>query len=87
VELLRRLFHEETVRVFDARAVKSDWPPEPEKVRNMLLALGREDVYANLGKNGVIIVHDELSKHEYRFVKNDIDQLFRSTPETPKSVH
>jgi molecular chaperone Hsp33 len=86
-DLLTRLFHEETVRVFDARPATNDCPPDPGKVRNMLLALGREDVYANLKKNGVIVIHDELSNHEYRFAKEDIDLLFSRTPETPKSVH
>lgn len=86
-DLLTRLFHEETVRVFDTRPATNDCPPDPGKVRNMLLALGREDVYANLKKNGVIVIHDELSNHEYRFAKEDIDLLFSRTPETPKSVH
>jgi molecular chaperone Hsp33 len=86
-ELLIRLFHEEAVRVFDGRAVTNDCPPEPDKVGHMLLALGREDVYANIGENGVIVVHDELSNHEYRFARQDIDRLFSRTPETPKSVH
>jgi molecular chaperone Hsp33 len=86
-ELLTRLFHEETMRVFDARAVSNDYPPDPDKVRTMLLTLGREDVYANLRENGVIVVHDELSNHEYRFTMQDIGQLFSHTPETSKSVH
>ncbi|MDR2787720.1 MAG: Hsp33 family molecular chaperone HslO [Candidatus Accumulibacter sp.] len=86
-ELLIRLFPEETVRLFEARAPTHDYPLNPEMVCNMLLSLGREDVYANLRKNGVIVVHDELSNHKYRFVKDDIDRLFSRTPETPKSVH
>jgi molecular chaperone Hsp33 len=86
-ELLPRLFHEETVRLFEARALTHDCPPNPDKVRNMLLALGREDVYANIRENGVIVIHDELSNHEYRFARKDIDRLFSHTPETPKSVH
>ncbi|MDR0578860.1 MAG: Hsp33 family molecular chaperone HslO [Candidatus Accumulibacter sp.] len=86
-ELLTRLFHREAVRVFDARAVTSDFPPDPARMGHMLLALGREDVYANLTQNGVIIIHDELSNHEYRFTKEEIDVLFSRTPETPKWVH
>jgi molecular chaperone Hsp33 len=86
-ELLIRLFHEETVRLFEARTLTHDCPPELDKVRNMLLSLGREDVYANIHRNGVIVVRDELSHHEYRFTKKDIDLLFSHTPETPKSVH
>ncbi|MDR2614298.1 MAG: Hsp33 family molecular chaperone HslO [Candidatus Accumulibacter sp.] len=87
VELLTRLFHEETVRLFDARALTHDHPPDRDKVCNMLLVLGREEVYANIGKNGLIVIHDELSNHEYRFTQKDIDHLFSRTPETSKSVH
>jgi molecular chaperone Hsp33 len=86
-ELLLRLFPEETVRVFDARPIIHDFPPDPDRVRNMLLALGREDVYAGIGQNGIIVINDELSNHEYRFAKEDIDLLFSCMPETPKSVH
>lgn len=86
-DLLTRLFHEETVRVFNPRPVTNDCPQDWGKVRNMLLALGREDVYGSLKENGAIVIHDELSNHEYRFSKADIDELFSHTPDTPKSVH
>jgi molecular chaperone Hsp33 len=86
-DLLIRLFHEETLRLFDARPITHDFPPDPDKVRNMLLVLGREDVYANLRQNGIIVINDELSNHEYRFTREDIDLLFSRMPETPKSVH
>lgn len=86
-DLLTRLFHEEAVRVFKARPVTNDCPPDWTKVRTMLLALGREDVYGSLKENGAIVIHDELSNNEYRFTKADIDELFSRTPETPKSVH
>jgi molecular chaperone Hsp33 len=86
-DLLLRLFHEESVRVFDARPITHDFPPDPDRVGNMLLVLGREDVYANLEKNGVIVVSDELSNREYRFTRADVDLLFSRMPETPKSVH
>ena len=85
--LLTRLFHEETVRVFDAQAVTNECPQDWDKVRNMLLALGREEVYASLKEHGAIVIHDELSNHEYRFTKSAIDELFSRTPETPKTVH
>jgi molecular chaperone Hsp33 len=86
-ELLTRLFHEETVRMFEPRAVIHDCPPDTRKIGNILLALGREDVYDNLRRNGVIVVNDELSNREYRFGKEDIDRLFSRMPETPSSVH
>ncbi|MEI7613087.1 MAG: Hsp33 family molecular chaperone HslO [Betaproteobacteria bacterium] len=86
-ELLVRLFHEETVRVFDAQAVTNNCPEDWEKVSNMLRTLGREDVYAALKENGAIVIRDDLANHEYRFDKAAIDELFSNVPETPPSVH
>ncbi len=85
--LLTRLFHEETVRIFDAHPVTHDCPKDWDKVRNMLLALGREEIYDSVKEHGVIVIHDELSNNEYRFDKQAIDELFSRTPETPKTVH
>jgi molecular chaperone Hsp33 len=85
--LLTRLFPGETVRVFDAKPIIHDFPPDPERVGTMLLALGRESVYGSLGQNGAVVISDELSNHEYRFTREDIDLLFSRMPETPRSVH
>jgi len=86
-ELLTRLFHEETVRVFDAQAVTNDVPEDWEKIGNMLRTLGREEVYAVLTERGEIVIRDDLGNLEYRFDKAAIDELFRHTPETPPTVH
>ena len=85
--LLRRLFHEETVRLFDAQAVTHHCPMDWEKVRNMLRTLGREDIYGALTENGEIVIRDDLANHEYRFDKAAIDELFSNVPETPSSIH
>ena len=86
-ELLTRLFHEETVRVFDAQAVTNDVPEDWEKIGNMLRTLGREEVYAVLTERGEIVIRDDLGNLEYRFDKAAIDDLFRDTPGTPPTVH
>jgi molecular chaperone Hsp33 len=86
-ELLTRLFHEETVRVFAAQTVTNDCPKDWEKVRNMLRTLGREEVYGALKEHGTVIIRDDLGNHEYRFDKVAIDELFSNTPETPPTVH
>ncbi len=85
--LLTRLFHEETVRLFDAQAVTNDCPEDWEKVSNMLRTLGREEVYSALKDRGAIVIRDDLANHEYRFDKAAIDRLFSNVPETPPSVH
>ena len=59
----------------------------PTLIGIMLLSLGRDEVYGALKERGAIIIRDDLSNHEYRFDKADIDELFLSTPETPPTVH
>ena len=86
-ELLTRLFHEETVRVFDTQTVTNNCPEDWEKVRNMLRTLGREEVYAALKDNGAILIRDDLANHEYRFDRAAIDALFSNVVEPPPSVH
>ena len=86
-ELLTRLFHEETIRLFAARTVTNNSPEDWEKVGNMLRSLGREEVYGALGERGEILIRDDLGNREYRFDKPAIDALFSNTPETPPTVH
>ena len=86
-DLLTRLFHEEIVRVFDIQPVTCNSPEDRVKVGNMLRSLGREDIYGVIKERGVIVIRDDLSNHEYRFDKADIDELFSNVPETPTSVH
>lgn len=86
-ELLTRLFHEETVRVFDPQPVTHNFPEDWEKVRNMLRTLGREEIYGALNERGAIIIRDDLANHEYRFDKAAIDELFSNIPLTPPTVH
>lgn len=86
-ELLTRLFHEETVRVFPASEVTNNTPEDWEKIGNMLRTLGREEVYSALKERGVIVIRDDLANQEYRFEKAAIDELFSNVPETPPTVH
>ena len=81
-EILRRLFAEENVRLFDARPITHDWPADPEKVAGMLRALGEDEVRTILAEHGEIVVHDDLSNHTYRFDAADVDALFR-----PPTLH
>ncbi|QID17784.1 Hsp33 family molecular chaperone HslO [Nitrogeniibacter mangrovi] len=74
--LLTRLFHEEHVRLFDARPVTHHWPMDPEKVESMLLSLGRGEVEAIIAEHGVVEIHDDLSNHTYRYDADDVAALF-----------
>jgi len=74
--LLTRLFHDEAVRLFAPRPAAWHCPRDEEKVRNMLLSLGREEVEAMLDDAEVIAVEDEMCGHEYRFGPEVLDELF-----------
>lgn len=85
-EILRRLFAEENVRLFDARPITHDWPADPEKVAGMLRALGEDEVRTILAEHGEIVVHDDLSNHTYRFDAADVDALF-ARPRCTEPLH
>lgn len=74
--LLSRLFAEEDVRLFDARPVIHYWPPNREKIVDMLRGLGETEVRQILAEHGEVVVEDDLSNHRYRFNADDIETLF-----------
>ncbi len=74
--LLTRLFGEESVRLYAPRQAVWHCPRDEEKVRNMLLSLGREEVEAMLADAEIIAVEDEICGHEYRFGAEIVDELF-----------
>jgi molecular chaperone Hsp33 len=74
--LLTRLFSEESVRLFEPRPAAWHCPRDEEKVRNMLLSLGREEVESMLGDAEIIAIEDEICGHEYRFGAEIVDELF-----------
>ncbi len=74
--LLTRLFSAEIVRLFEPRQASWHCPRDEEKVRNMLLSLGREEVESMLADAEIIAIEDEICGHEYRFGAEIIDELF-----------
>ncbi|MDB5801595.1 MAG: molecular chaperone Hsp33 [Rhodocyclales bacterium] len=89
--LLTRLFHEETVRVFEPRAVTHDFPPDPEKIRAMLRSLGRVEIERIIAEHGEIVVDDDLSNNHYRFTAQEALAIFEDlppgTPSPPGLLH
>lgn len=78
--LLQRLFHEETLRVFEPKPVGHDYPPDREKISATLRALGREEIESLLADHGEVVVSDDLSNHEYRFSADEARALFDTPP-------
>jgi len=83
-DLLTRLFGEENVRLFAPRAATWNCPRNEEKVRNVLLSMGREEVESMLADADTIAVEDEICGHEYRFGPELLDELF---PPTGRILH
>jgi len=88
--LLGRLFAEENVRLYEARPVTHDFPPDRDKIIAMLRSLGEDEVRHIYEQHGELVVRDDLSNHEYRFEADEIDDLFTSCPEPdtpPPTLH
>lgn len=80
--LLMRLFHEETIRCFTPRPVTHHFPPDWERVRSTLRALGRAEIESILAEHGEVVVRDDLSNHTYRFDEHEARALFDQPPPT-----
>jgi molecular chaperone Hsp33 len=76
LDLLRRLFPEEDVRVFAPRRVSHHCPEDREKIHAMLRSLGRAECDAILADKGEVHVRDDICNRDYRFDAAAIEALF-----------
>jgi molecular chaperone Hsp33 len=75
-DLLTRLFHEETLRLYSPRPVRYHCPRDEDRVRAMLTSLGRQEVEAIIAEHGEVVVKDDICNHEYRFGAGIVSELF-----------
>lgn len=87
--LLRRLYHEENLRIFDTQPVSFRCKCSRDRVRNMLRALGTEEVNDVLTKEGVVSVRCEFCNQRYDFDGVDVEQMFAAplSPDVPRTRH
>ena len=85
--LLTRLFPEEDKRLFEPRPVAYHCPKDWEKVRGMLLQLGRAAAVAILSEHGEIVIHDDLCNHDCRFSAADVAELFDGAAPAEPTLH
>jgi molecular chaperone Hsp33 len=76
LELIRRLYGEEDVRLFDAHQVMFRCSCSRERVARMMKMLGWDEVQSVLDEQGVVEVNCEFCNHQYRFDKVDAEQVF-----------
>ena len=86
-EIIHRLYHEEDIRMFDAETVSFRCSCSRERVANMLLSLGAEEVKSMIEELNKIEVACEFCNHNYKFDAVDTEQLFASevAHPTPKT--
>lgn len=75
-DLLRQLFHEEDLRVFEPRPVFFRCSCTRERVTDMLRMLGQDEVRAVIAERGEVEVHCEFCNRRYAFDAVDSEQIF-----------
>jgi molecular chaperone Hsp33 len=78
-EILRRLFNEDDVRLFESQPVFFRCTCSTDRVSGMLQSLGREDVHAILAEEGVVEVRCDFCNRAYQFDRVDVARLFAAS--------
>jgi molecular chaperone Hsp33 len=79
-DILRRLFAEDDVRLFESAPVYFRCRCSRERVVGMLRSLGAEEIRSVLAERGEVEVRCDFCNRAYRFDPVDIEQLFATTP-------
>jgi molecular chaperone Hsp33 len=86
-QLLYRLYHEETVRLFQPRPLAFGCSCSRERVETMLRSLGRDEIEATLEtQHGLIEVTCEFCARTYTFDRVDAEHLLSGGAATSSTV-
>lgn len=85
-ELVRRLYHEEDVRVFKPRPVGFHCPCNRERIEQVIRSLGRDRLRDCREEDGSVYVDCEFCNERYRFDRVDLEQLFSRGEVAPPST-
>jgi molecular chaperone Hsp33 len=85
--LLHRLFHEESLRLFEPEPLRFDCGCSRERIGRVIEALGRDEAEDIIGARGVIRVTCEFCNARHDFDAVDVAGLFEqatsAAPPTP----
>jgi molecular chaperone Hsp33 len=81
-QIIRRLYHEEDVRVFEPRVVSFRCSCSRDRVVGMLRMLGRDEVRSIIEERGAVEVNCEFCNRHYRFDAVDAEQIFAAGLQT-----
>jgi len=82
-QVLRRLFHEETLRLFAPLAPRFACRCSSERVRGMLRSLGREESDSLIAERGLVEVSCDFCGQAYRFDAVDVGEMFTPGRDQP----
>lgn len=83
--LLRRLFHEEDVVLFDGRPVRLQCQCSHARTSSTLLSLGETEVRSILEEQGQVEMDCGFCGEHYVYLPSDIEQLFAAEQAGPRS--
>jgi molecular chaperone Hsp33 len=88
-ELLRRLFHEQDLRLFDSEPVSFRCRCSRQRIETVLRGLGRAEVRDIVREQGEVSVTCEFCSQTYVFDAVDVERLFATSeqPEVPATRH
>lgn len=84
--VLRRLFAEEELRLFEPRPVKVSCRCSRAGISRLLLSLGREECDSIIAEQGRIVVTCEFCGKEYGFSKAEAGELFAAAGSVPSNT-
>jgi molecular chaperone Hsp33 len=87
--MLERNFSQCDLRLFSGAPVRFECRCDPQRVANLLRALGAQEVRDVLHEQGAVTVTCDFCNRPYRFDAVDVEQLFApgATPDSSHSLH
>lgn len=78
--LLHRLFHQETVRVFDAEPARFQCTCSENRSRNALAVLGRDELHKLFAEQPTVEIDCQFCGAQYLYTAEDIQDILGETP-------
>lgn len=86
-EVIRRLFHQFDLRLFDERGIRFRCSCSRERVAGMLRMLGQAEVDSIIAEQGAVSVDCEFCNQRYGFDTIDAAQVFHAGPGLSGACH
>jgi molecular chaperone Hsp33 len=81
-EIIRRLYHEETIRLFASEPMSFSCSCSRDRVVNALRVMGPDDLNTLIKEHGSVSVDCEFCNQHYEFDAVDVEQIFASANPT-----